>query len=108
VSADEQPEAPAQWAVLELMGHRQAIGRVAEATLFGRAMVQVDRIDTEPEAVQYYGPESIYCLTPVTEEQARTLAKARYKTRIVPPALTAASYADDDDDEVWGFTEEDT
>ena len=106
----EQPEAPAQWAVVELMGHRQAIGRVTEATLFGRAMVQVDRIDTEPEAVQYYGPESVYCLTPVTEEQARTLAKARYKTHIVPPALTAASWPGDDDeeDEAWGFAGEDT
>lgn len=107
---DEKPlEPPAQsWAILELMGHRQAIGTISETTIAGRQMLTIARVDTEPEGqVQHYGPESVYCLTPVTEDQARLLASQRYKTHVVPPALTAASYVDDGDDEVWGFDSDD-
>ena len=107
--AAETPEAPLEtWAVLELMGRRQAIGKLTEATIAGRRMIRVDRIDTEPECAQYYGPESVYCLTPVTEDQARLLASQRYKTHVVPPALTAALDDDDEDEDgVWGFGEDD-
>jgi hypothetical protein len=114
--AAELPPVPssavvASWAVLELMGHRQAIGRISETTIAGRQMIRIDRIDTEPESPQYYGPESVYCLTPVTEEQARLLAKNRYKTHVVPPALTAALDDDDDEDDdgsgPWGFGDDD-
>jgi hypothetical protein len=111
---DGEPEADRQWAVLELMGHRQAIGAITETTLAGRTMITIDRIDTEPAATQHYGPESVYCLTPVTEAQARQLADSRYKTHIVPPALNAAAYIDEDDvevfsaDEVWGADESET
>lgn len=98
MTTEPQP-APEQWAVLELMGHRQAIGKISTEDLAGRPMIRIDRIDTEPEGqVQLYGPESVYCLTPVTEEQARQIASTRYRTHVVPAALTAAADLDDDED----------
>lgn len=114
MNATAPETAPAQWAVLELMGHRQAIGRITTADLAGRLMISIERVDTEPEGqVQLYGPESVYCYTPVTEDQARLLASQRYKTHVVPPALTAALDEGDEDDElypdggIWGIGEDD-
>ena len=109
MSEEKQPDPPSQtWAVIELMGHRQAVGAISETVIAGRQMLTVSRVDTEPEGqVQHYGPESVYCLTPVTEDQARLIASQRYKTHVVPPALMAGVAVGDDDDEVWGFTGDD-
>lgn len=108
MSEEKQGEATQTWAVIELMGHRQAIGAISETVIAGRQMLTVVRVDTEPEGqVQHYGPESVYCLTPVTEEQARLIASQRYKTHVVPPALMAGLDVGGEDDEVWDFTEED-
>lgn len=63
------------WAIVEAMGHRTAIGKVSEATIAGKQLLRVDRLDG---ATQYYPPESLYCLTPCTEEQATAAQKRTY------------------------------
>jgi len=62
------------WAVVELFGHRQLIGKVQEAQIGGATFIRVDVLDpNKPGFVtsQMYSPQAIYCITPVSEEVAR-------------------------------------
>ena len=78
------------WAVLELMGHRRLAGYLSEVTIGGGAFIRIDIPGTEPEGpeaayehpiitgirtTQFYAPASVYCITPTTEELARSVAK---------------------------------
>lgn len=60
---------------MELMGHRRLAGKISEQMI---ASVQFVRIDVpmggEQVTTQFYGPTSVYCLTPTTEEIARAVA----------------------------------
>jgi hypothetical protein len=72
--AEEQAkQAFAEWAILELMGHRRLAGRVQDVELFGTSMCRID-VPSDPPMTQFYGGSAIYCLTPTTESIARTLA----------------------------------
>lgn len=64
------------WAVLELMGHRKLAGFVREETVFGQAMCRIDvpEIDGKAAFTQWYGGQSIYGMTPVSEQVARGIA----------------------------------
>ena len=79
---NETPEPFSEWAICELMGHRKLAGRVSEATLAGGAFFRIDvpGVPTEGEpdpviATQFYSPAAVYCITPVSEEHARMMAK---------------------------------
>jgi hypothetical protein len=61
-----------QWAVLELTGHRTAIGLVSECALAGRTMLHVLRTDG---LVQWYSPDAFHALTCCTREQAEAAAR---------------------------------
>lgn len=64
------------WAILELMGHRRLGGYVKEATVAGAGFLRIDVPGEDgPLATQFYSPSSVYCLTPTSEEAARTVAK---------------------------------
>ena len=71
------------WALVELMGHRKLAGFVTRAEIAGTAMLRLDvpGPDGAPVATQYYGPGSVYCLTPTTEVIARGFAS---KNRPMP------------------------
>jgi len=66
------------WVLLELMGHRQRIGKAREEEIAGGIMLRID-VPTEGEeyATEYYGSSSIYALRPVTEQVARDHYAAR-------------------------------
>lgn len=94
------------WAILELMGHRQLAGMVQEVTIAGVGMLRIDVPEGEdtPAYTQFYGPTSVYCMTPVTEDVARAFAKQRMAA-IVPfslrlPEPVRKAVRDDDDDEI--------
>jgi hypothetical protein len=74
--ADETETTFEGWAVLELMGHRRLAGYVTEVELAGKGMLRLDvpGPDDEPAASQLYSPAALYCLTPTTEDVARSLA----------------------------------
>lgn len=69
------------WAIVELMGHRKLAGYVREVTLAGAAMLRLD-IPSDPPVTQYYGASSLYCMTPTTEELARSAAQVSRPTPI--------------------------
>jgi len=84
----------AEWAVLELMGHRRLAGFVEEVELAGQGVLRID-IPSEPPVTQFYGVGSMYSLTPTTEAIARGLASRsspapviRYELPAGPSPLT--------------------
>ena len=98
----DAPEPLDTWAIVEAMGHRTAIGRVSEAVIAGKALIRVDRLDG---AVQYYPPESLYCLTPCTREQAEAARRNVYGSSL-PFALAELTSGASSTD-VWGGDLED-
>ncbi len=65
-----------EWAVVELLGHRRAAGRVREVQIAGAGFLRLDipPTDGHPEQTQYIAPGSVYALHPVSEDTARTVA----------------------------------
>jgi len=91
---------PGEWGILELMGHRTAIGRISERELAGKPMLHVQRVDG---ITQWYSPDSLYALTPCTAEQAAEAARKQYQPGLPYGlrAITAASDDDEDDADPW-------
>lgn len=68
-----------QWAIVEIMGHQRYAGKVTEEVIAGAAFVRVDvpaigGAPGNPAFTKFFGPQSIYSLTPVSEEVARGIA----------------------------------
>lgn len=110
----EQPKFE-QWAIVELMGHRQVAGRVSEQNIAGHVLLRIDvpecpAIEARevrrpwgekvvipaqpviPSYTQFYNATSIYCLTPTTEEIA---VQVTLQKRERPVALFGVSAARD-------------
>ena len=99
--ADGSPS-PDVWACVEIFGHRKHYGRIKEVERFGTKMLRVDVPTTtvapllgEGETFEtfLYGGNSIFSLTPMTEEAARKWAEVErpkpYKPldRLPPPDM---------------------
>lgn len=65
-----------EWALVELMGHQRIAGRVTEAEIGGCKFVRVDVPASEAAQplTKFLGPSSIYAITPMSEESARSVA----------------------------------
>jgi hypothetical protein len=89
------------WVLVELMGHRQRIGRAREEEVAGGMMLRID-IPTAGEdyVTEYYGASAIYALRPVSEAVARDHFAAR-DPRPARPAdyRPALDHRDDDEAE---------
>jgi hypothetical protein len=88
---NETDDAFEGWVILEVMGHRRLAGYLREQEIAGRAFLRID-VPTVPPSTQFYGPESVYCLTPTTEETARAACGisrvapvARWELPAAPP-----------------------
>ena len=64
------------WAIIEQLGHKRIAGYVTEVTLAGKGFLHVNIPDAKGKTVstQFISPESLYCLTPVSEEIAMAVA----------------------------------
>lgn len=81
-------EANGEWAILELMGHRQRIGYVSEVERYGGKLLRIDLPFQDGSAgsvTEFYGATSIYSLRPVSEQIARDMAKRLSDPRPVQP-----------------------
>lgn len=85
----------ASWAKLELMGHLRFTGYVEEVEVVGITMVSCIPLDAEGKEGprRYFGPASIYSLSPMTEEEARAIITDRQERTARRLALTAARQA---------------
>jgi hypothetical protein len=69
--------AKAQWAVVEMMGHRRVIGLLSEVEFGAGKVMRLDVLDADGKAfaaTQFIGNGSIYAITLVAEELAREQA----------------------------------
>lgn len=109
------------WALLELMGHRQRIGRVSEVEAYGGKLLRIDIPVAEGEGVteshgpcvtEFYGASSVYALRPLSEAVALAMVKQYGDPRPVMPmdyriedrsgagGRAAGSYDDDDPEDL--------
>lgn len=94
----------AGWARVELLGHRTLYGVVSEDVQFGATMIRIEVPDWVRVGVvgikgpTWIRPESLYQLTPVTEEKVRSMCLPYYRPELSAPApAEAASEVGDDD-----------
>jgi hypothetical protein len=75
--APDQPKADSSvWGVLELMGHVRLAGRISEEEKFGAKLGRVDvPLKDGSFVTQYFGASSVYRLTIVAEDVARSVAR---------------------------------
>lgn len=98
----------AEWAILELMGHRRLAGFVTEQEIAGKGFLRLE-VPGQSGATQLYNPAAVYCITPTTEVIARAVAPTNQPAPVqrweLPPAITpdeqtaeslAERFADDD------------
>lgn len=66
------------WAIVELFGHQRVAGLVTEQTIGGCSFIRVDvpAIGDILAMTKFYTQGAIYCMTPTTEELARSAAMA--------------------------------
>ena len=91
--------APAEFAIVELMGHRRRAGRIAEVERFGTKLLRIDTPNADGETTEFYGGGAIYALRPCTEDVAREAARQIGDLRPVapvtyrlPPSMAPESY----------------
>ena len=93
---DEQNQS-GQWAILELMGRKVVAGYLTKDDWQGHAMLRIDVPATPdfPAFTQVYGPQSVYCITYVSEEVARMAANANHvnPVSVYVPDLSAMQTA---------------
>lgn len=64
--------------IVEQLGYKKLAGFVSEVTIAGKGFLRIDVPDSKEGtlATQYISPDSIYALTPTTEEMVRSLAQS--------------------------------
>jgi hypothetical protein len=74
------------WAIVELMGHRKIAGKVSEEIIAGAPLLRIDVPEVPAQAAftTFYGPHTIYSLTPTTEDIARRFACAMRTMPVEP------------------------
>lgn len=92
------------WCVVEMLGHRVTCGFVSEVEIAGAGFLRVDLWSEEgtPKTTQFVSPQSVYCLTPTTEEAVRE----RMRPRPVHRYALVAEIEERDDPDVWLDIEE--
>ena len=87
----------AEYARVELMGHRQRVGQIQEVTRFGAALLRVDFYDSETDALatEFYSGGSIYCLSPCSKAVVDAWVERQKKYR--EPAMRHLPAPEDND-----------
>lgn len=63
------------WFIVEQMGHKRMAGYIRSVTVAGAGFICID-VPSDPPLTQLIRPETVYCLTPCTEETARGMCKS--------------------------------
>lgn len=83
------------WAALELFGHRTLAGFVQEIEFLGEPAIRID-VESEgrPPIMQIYRREAVFSVTPISQEDAQTLATENSYSYVFPGDV-AARYRQD-------------
>lgn len=110
-----------EWCLLEVMGHNRYAGRVTEQSIGGASLIRIDipKTKRQPAFSKLFNASSIYAITPVMEEVAKSLAEKINDAPVSVYDLPEEVYAkirqsastalpahpldcdDDDEEEVW-------
>lgn len=73
------------WCIVEILGHQKLAGRCSEQNIAGMNMLRVDvpETETQPAFTKFIGGSSIYAISPVGEEEARSVAESLKRAPIV-------------------------
>ena len=73
---DTTPAQFDEWAILEIMGHQRFAGHLTEQTIGGTSMLRIDvpAVGELSAFTRYFTANSVYSITPVSEELARQIA----------------------------------
>lgn len=74
----------AEWAIVELMGHRRLAGYLTETEIAGKGFLRLDVPNGDTTATQLYNPASVYAITPTSEETARRVAELSQPAPVTP------------------------
>lgn len=105
-----------QWCILDILGHQRFAGLVTEETVAGVAFLRIDIPATGKQVAftKLFSPNSVYSITPTTEELAKSMAASinnapitvydlpaemRAKLQSAPAPAISSMYDDDDDDD---------
>lgn len=94
-----QQESFTSWAIIELFGHQKIAGLVTESVIGGCNLIRVDvpAVGDQPAYTRYFGQGSIYSLTPVAEEIARSALDYIRPRPVQPYMLPQPKPAPDED-----------
>lgn len=99
-----------EWAMGELMGHRQRAGLCREVTRFGAALLRIDVYDQKDQLVrsEHYGGSAIFSYTVCTEATAKEYGQRMrdWETPAPYDALTHQGDGDDPDEDEEHFLHE--
>ena len=97
-----------QWAIVEVMGRLSLAGLTSEQTIAGQGFIRVDvpAVEGRGGFSRFFGPGSIYSITPVDEEIARRFVARNFAAPVQPwqialpkPRDVEEGIEDIDDDE---------
>lgn len=95
-----------QWAIVEVMGRLSLAGLTSEQTIAGQGFIRVDvpAVDGRGGFSRFFGPGSIYSITPVDEEIARRFVSRNFAAPVQPwqialPKPRAVEEEEDIDDD---------
>lgn len=97
--SETETAAPAEWAIVEIFGHRRHPGAIREEERFGAKMLRLD-VPTPVEGADptwkthWYGGASIFSITPTDEANVM-----RINTPYRAPSLYLPQADDEDEDE---------
>lgn len=74
-AAAPEQDAPAQWAILELMGHQRVAGRVTQQTFGGANLIRVDVPEVVTTGTRYQSGQWVDCME-VIPAHTRSLGPA--------------------------------
>lgn len=91
-----------QWAVVEIMGHQKYAGLVSEQPLAGTNLLRIDvpAIGERLAFTKLFGGGSIFCITPCSEEAARSVAARCHEAPVTVYAPSVQRAIGYDEDEV--------
>jgi hypothetical protein len=85
------------WVIIELMGHRRLAGYLSEVEIGGEGFLRLDVPGRDgPSATQFYRPAAVYCITPTTEDLARSVA-----AQSMPQPVSRYELEPPHDDTAW-------
>ena len=102
-----------EWCVVEIMGHKKFAGKVTSQEIAGCGFLRIDvpESDGQPAFTKLFGTQSVYCLSPCTEETARAFVKLfrsesfsryeapRLESTVLTPTQSRAQIVDEEYDD---------